>query len=298
MSKLFQATTGIATILFIAALSLFVHREFGGRSVFNYQTRQRHICQGPTTMTGCVVPIGHTVDAATPNKIVSNAFQGGAMLPMQLLGSTFNGKMYYWDSENQTTDGDALWSVDRIDGLPNGTTVINWGSDRNDGKGLANKATTEQCTGSGILANGSNPVDFSCGWETGVIYSSSLAVSDQKVFQKLPFIHIWKVDLDDQGKPSKLRMWEAMVEDEYLSFQYIEQLKNNIGAKTIFGSDGAWQTLTTTAKYSPYGGKSDYRVYYMETNYDNTRGIDPPSTQYWSQKVVRYTHLFKKPVPK
>ena len=155
------------------------------------------VCPRGSTYPSCVIPIGYDVDPS--GGIVSNSFGGGVSLPTQLLGSTFDGAMYNWDSELRQVDGDAKFSIARLEGVANGITAITWGADRDDGLGLANRTTVEHCTGYGVIRKLSDPDDLSCGWETGVIYAGDRAQTDTKQFTIVPFIHIYKIDTDVGG---------------------------------------------------------------------------------------------------
>jgi hypothetical protein len=199
--------------------------------------------------------------------------------------------MYAW---NGTTRGDRKWSISRLDGLSNGITIITWGSDRNDGLGLANKSTVEQCTGYGPIINKNNPTDYSAGWETGVIYMSDKSNTDILSYVKFVFIHIFKIEFK-YGAPYKLHMWEALIEDEQKSYEYTNQLKNNIGAKLLFGPTGEYKTNATSDLYVP---KTDVNaIYYIETFYNNTKGIDVPDSSRWINKTAEYGSLSRGVVP-
>ena len=225
--------------------------------------------------------------------IVSNAFTGGVSLPMQLIGSTFDGKMYNWDSNNFKVDGPAKFSIARLDGLPNGVTTITWGADRNDGLDLAKKTTVEQCTGFGIIKNQANIKDLTCVWETGVIYSTNKANLHSKT---LPFIHIIKIDLDDNNEPYKMRMWEALIDDEFKSLLYTEQLKNNISAAVLFDDANASFSSYTKDKY--ISKKSMHDVQYMETFFDDSKGIQSASLKTYTDARAMFDYLKVYPVPK
>lgn len=249
-------------------------------------------CSTGQCLPACIVPIGYTPDTTGGTQLVSNAFRGGCELPLQLLGSTFDGSLYEW---NGTTKGAYKWSISRLDGLSNGITVITWGSDRNDGLGLANKSTVEQVTGYGPIINKNNPTDYSAGWETGVIYMSDKSKTDILSYVKFVFIHIFKIELNSSGKPYKLRMWEALIEDEQKSYEYTNQLKNNISAKLLFGDNGEYRTNATKDLYVP---KTDVNaIYYIETFYDATRGIDAPDPSRWVKNTLEYDSLSQGIVP-
>jgi hypothetical protein len=249
-------------------------------------------CSTGQCSPACIVPIGYTYNPTGGTQLVPNAFRGGCELPLQLLGSTFDGTLYEWRG---TTRGVSKWSISRLDGLSNGITIITWGSDRNDGLGLANKSTVEQCTGYGPIINKNNPNDYSAGWETGVIYMSDKSNEDILSYIKFTFIHIFKIDLDSYGKPYKLRMWEALIEDEQKSYEYTNQLKNNIGAKLLFGDTGEYKTNATKDLYIP---QTDINaIYYIETFYDSTRGIDVPDSSRWVKNTLEYGSLSQGVVP-
>ena len=270
----------IATIIVIIIIIWTLIKLRGGRS---YGVKD---CSTGRCSKSCIVPIGYKYDPTKGTQLVSNGFKGGCELPLQLLGSTFNGTMYNW---NSTRRGSRKWSITQLDGLSNAITSITWGPDRNDGIGLANKSTVEQCTGFGTILNLNNPKDYSAGWETGIIYMSDKSVRDVLKYTKYIFIHIFKVDLDKDNNPSKLRMWEAMVDDEQKSYLYINQLKNNIGAVELFGAGGQYKTNTTSDLYVPKTSKN--AIYYLEMNYDLSRGIDIPDPSRWVAGSLHYHDL-------
>lgn len=253
----------------------------------------RTVCTRGTIRPSCVIPIGYAVDPS--GGIVSNSFGGGVSLPVQLLGSTFDGSMYDWDSTAHEISGAAKFSITRLEGIANGITAITWGADRQDGLGLANRTTVEQCTGYGPIRKLSDSTDLTCGWETGVIYASDRSNEDFQSYVLMPFIHIYKIEMED-GKPVKLRMWEALIDDESKSLLYTEQLKNNIGATALFGEGEAFASLSDSNMYEP---SSDmYQVQYMEMMYDSSQGMDVPTSDLWSDDQVMYDSLKKTfPIP-
>ena len=194
--------------------------------------------------------------------------------------------MYEW---NGLVIGLYKWSVTQLDGISNGISIITWGANRTDNIGLANKSTVEQSTGNGTIINKNNPTDYSAGWETGIIYMSNKLNNNILSYTKFIFIHIYKVILDTTNKPYKLQMWEALIEDENKSFTYINQLKNNIGAVHLFGSGAEYKTNATSQLYIPKA--SDNAIYFIETNYDDTRGIDVPYPSRWVKNKLAYPRL-------
>lgn len=233
----------------------------------------------------CVSLIGYNYNS--DGGMISNSFNGGVSLPPQLYGSSFNGTLYNWDSDNHQP-AEAKCSVQRLDGLPNGVTTITWGSDRDD-HGLASKTTVEQCTGFGGIRNALDPADLSCGWETGVIYKSEKSKQDTSAYSIMAFIHIYKIVLDENNQPTKLRMWEAVVDDENKSMLYLEQLKNNITAEVIFGDGATFQSLYTQDKYSLEDAM--YQVCYIETFFDSTKGVDVATTDKWTAESAVFPYL-------
>ena len=83
-------------------------------------------------------------------------------------------------------------------------------------------------------------------------------------------------------------MWEALVDDESKSLLYTEQLKNNIGAETLFGVGEAFSSLTTGDMYS---GSDANQPQYMEMSFDLSRGVDVPPMSSWSKDQSMYTSL-------
>jgi hypothetical protein len=255
------------------------------------------LCSGGATYSNrCVIPIGYKYDATGGSQLVSNAFRGGSELPLQLMGSTFDGDMYSWSG---TTQGDRLWGIDRLDGLSNGITAITWGADHNGNIGLAGKTTVEQCTGYGPIINSNNPTDYSCGWECGVIYMSDKTNPVITDYSRYVFIHIFKIDIDTTGTynmPAKFRMWECIVDSEQKSYTYINQLKNNITASVIFGPGAKFADQPTTSLYIPPSPK--YNLFYIKMNYDSTRGVDVPDSSRWVNKSVGFPGIFAGTMPR
>lgn len=271
----------IAIIMVIVIVIIWILFGSDRRKVYDIKD-----CTSGQCTKACVIPIGYKYEPNGGTQLVSNGFKGGCELPLQMLGSTFDGVMYDWDS---TKRGARKWSITQLDGLSNGITSITWGPDRDDNIGLANKSTVEQCTGYGPIMNFNNPKDYSAGWETGVIYMSDKSVQDILKYTKFIFIHIFKIDLDRSGNPSKLRMWEAMIEDGQKSYLYINQLKNNIGQQELFGVVGQYETIATLDLYVPKTSKN--AIYYMEMNYDSSRGVDVPDSSRWIAKTLEYNKL-------
>jgi len=235
------------------------------QAIYNKHINLRQICHRGTVIKSCIIPIGYDYDSN--GGIVCNSFGGGVSLPTQLLGSTFKGKLYEWDSDKKTV-GSVKYSISRLDGLANGITAITWGLDRNDSTKLGGKTTVEHCTGYGIF----DKFDLSCGWETGVIYAGNRSEKDFRKYTLMAFIHIYKIDIVN-NEPYKLRMWESLVDDEMKSLLYINQLKNNIGLESIISDK--------------YIGEIDY----IEMFYDKTQGIDVPPIWNWSADTKMYRKL-------
>lgn len=254
----------------------------------------RPVCQGGSCKYSCVVPIGYVKNSTGATELVSNSFSGGCDLPMQMLGSTFDGGMRAWstgDTLEAKLQEDALFSIDRLDAIANGITMITWGTDRQDGLGLGGKTTVEQCTGYGPIKPKGAPNDLRVGWETGVIYMSNKGADTDDVLSYVPypFIHIFRIVLGDDGMPSKLYMWEALIDDQSKSLEYTEQLKNNIGAENLFGEGGEFASLTTTQEYVPVAEANN--VMMIEMSFDPSRGIDVPIPSQWCDKVLAYNLL-------
>lgn len=256
---------------------------------------QRPLCHGGAAHPSCVVIVGYEHDPDGGTQLVSNGFAGGVSLPLQMQGSTFDGAMYSWDSSARQVQ-DKKWSIPKLEGISGGITMITWGTDRDDGIGLAGKITVEQCTGYAPIMRKDDSADVSAGWETGVIFMGNKAEADVTKHTLFPFIHIFKIDLDeDTGKPTRMRLWEALVDDEKKSFLYTEQLKNNIGAETLFGTGAEFASLYTKDKYVPASDANE--VFYIEMFFDDTRGLDLPNPSRWVNKSLVQDGLFNGAMP-
>lgn len=280
------AVLSLGLLCWVVYLGLQLQRQ---TVAFPQTLGSRPVCNHGMVYPSCVVPIGYFPDVSGGTQLISNSFGGGVALPTQLLGSTFDGAMYTWDSDTHVAGTSPEFSISRLDGIANGVTAITWGTDRADGTGLGGKTTVEQCTGYGPLVNTSDTSDWSAGWETGAIFMSDASNPDTTSFEIFPFIHIYKIELDAAGKPTKLRMWEALIEDESKSLLYTRQLQNNITAAVLWGSEDAAFETQVAEKYVASGPK--YQVWYMEMFYDATRGIDVPPPSKWGRDRQLYAAL-------
>ena len=255
------------------------------------QTR-RGISSAASMRRGSVIPIGYIPEdpsATTTPTMINNFFRGGVELPPQLRGSTFNGAMYEWDSENQTR-GAVYCNIDRIDGLPNGASTITWASNRPDS--LANKTTVEQVTGFGMIKNYENDDSKLCGWETGVIFMSTSTQPDVTQYDAMPFIHIYRVVLGADQKPHKMYMWEALVDDESKSLRYLQQMRLNIGDKQLFDDyNGFSPTQQETQSYAP--ANDENKIYFIEMFFDSSRGIATSPVDMYSNETLAFQGLFE-----